>query len=237
VDELERLAGKFEQQLAPLVLENRPQLHEVDDQPAQTGGGWQPSVGERHRHPRALVGDPELTANRPRRASIEHVGVDVGLVAVGREEPRLDRPVAAHALDPTAALSEPDVAQASPEEAALALPLGNDPERAEALIDDLGVEALAVVGADELVAPGSERGQPEAAKGGLPRLQELWIRGPDSQLDAAALTSGSVDCRVRVCHELGDDLREIDPSLREVLAEVSSTNPTVAQLRSVDRHG
>ena len=56
--------------------------------------------------------------------------------------------------------------------------LGNDAERAEALIDDLGVDALAVVGADDLVAPGPERWQPEAAQGGLPRLEELWIAGP-----------------------------------------------------------
>src|SRR5207247_11070444 len=34
-DELERFARKFEQQLAALVLEDRPQLNEVGHQPAQ----------------------------------------------------------------------------------------------------------------------------------------------------------------------------------------------------------
>jgi hypothetical protein len=43
--------------------------------------------------------------------------------------------------------------------------------------------------------------------------------------------------RVGVRHELGDDLREVDPGLREVLAKVTSTDAAVAQLRGVDCHG
>jgi hypothetical protein len=135
--------------------------------------------------------NPELTAECPGGSGIQHVRIEVRLVAVGRKEPRLHRPVAPHALDPPSALGEPDVSQTSSKEAALSRALGNDAERSEALIDDLRVDALAVVGADELVAPGSQHRQPKAAEGGLPRLQELRIRGPDPQLDAAALSSAA----------------------------------------------
>jgi hypothetical protein len=54
----------------------------------------------------------------------------------------------------------------------------------------VGINAFTVVGADELVAPGAECRQAEAAEGGLPCLQELRIRGPDPQLDPAALAAG-----------------------------------------------
>ncbi|HEY7794402.1 MAG TPA: hypothetical protein VIA10_10395 [Gaiellaceae bacterium] len=83
VDDLERLAGNVEQQLAALVLENRPQLHEVGDEPPQAGAGREPPVRERHRHARPLVDDPELLADRARRAIVEHVRVDIRLVAIG----------------------------------------------------------------------------------------------------------------------------------------------------------
>jgi hypothetical protein len=106
--------------------------------------------------------------------------------------------------------------------------LGNDAERREALIDDVGIDAFAVVRADELVAPGSERGQPEAAKGGLPRALELGIRVTDPEVDPAPLASGGGDRRVSVRHELGNDLGKIDPGLREVLAEVAAATPAVA---------
>src|SRR6266511_176141 len=202
-DELERLAEEVEQQLAALVLENRPQLHEIGDQPAQTGAGRQPPVGERHRHARPFVCNPELAADCPRSAAVEHVRVDVGFVAVGREEPGLDRPLAAHALDPPAALGKPDVTEASTEKTALSLVLGDNAERAAALVDDVGVDAFAVVGADELVAPASERRQPEATKGGLPRLQEVRVRGSDPELNSAAVASSGVDRRVGVRHQLG----------------------------------
>jgi hypothetical protein len=112
-----------------------------------------------------------------------------------------------------------------------------DPERPEALIDDLGVDAFAVVGADELVAPAVQCREPEAPEGGLPRAEELGIRLTDPEVDPASLAPGGGDRRVGVRHQLGDDLREIDPGLREVLAKVAPADPTVAQLRDVDRHG
>jgi hypothetical protein len=81
---------------------------------------------------------------------VEHVCVNVGLVAGSREEPRFDRSLAAHALDPTATLREPDVAQAAAEQTALTLAFWNDPERAEALVDGVGIDTFAVIRADEL---------------------------------------------------------------------------------------
>src|SRR6266511_577171 len=86
-DELERLAGEVEQQLAAFVLENRPQLDEVGHKPAQACIRRKSSVGKGHRHARPLVRDPELAPDRSRGASVKHVGVDVGLVSAGGEEP------------------------------------------------------------------------------------------------------------------------------------------------------
>jgi hypothetical protein len=183
------------------------------------------------------VRDPELAADRPRSSSVEHVRVQVRLVPASGKEPRLDGPLASHSLDPPAALREPDVAQPASEKAALSSGLGDDAERPEAPIDDVGVDAFAVVRADELVAPAVQCRQPEGAEGGLPRVQELGIRLTDLQVDSASLPSGGGDRRVGVRHQLGDDLREIDPGLREVLAKVAPADPTVAQLRDVDRHG
>ena len=84
--------------------------------------------------------------------------VDVGLVTGGREEPRFDRSFGTHALDPPAALREPNVAQTPAEETPLTLALWDDAERAEALVDDLGIDTFAVVGANELVPPAPQRG-------------------------------------------------------------------------------
>jgi hypothetical protein len=152
-DELQRLAGEVEQELTAFVLEDRPQLDQIRDEPAQTCAGRQPSVGERHGHARPLVRDPERAAERRRGRRVEHVRVDVGLVAAGHQEPRLDPAAAAHALDAPTALGEPDVAQPASKQTALALALGHDPECAEALVDEFGVDPLAVVQADELVGP------------------------------------------------------------------------------------
>src|SRR6266498_2042896 len=144
-DELERLIGKLEQQLPTLVLEDRPQLHEIGDEPSQARVRRQPAIGEGHGYPRSLVRDPELAADRPRGSRVEYVRVHVWLVSASWEEPGLDGPLAPHALDPSAALREPHVAQAASEETALPRGLGNDAERPEALIDGVGVDAFAVV--------------------------------------------------------------------------------------------
>ena len=109
-DELERLTGKLEQQLAAVVLEDRSQLDEVGHEPAQAGVRRQSPVCERGRHPRPVARNSELAANRRRGRCVEHMRVDVGLVASSGEEPRFDRSPAPHALDSTATLREPDIA-------------------------------------------------------------------------------------------------------------------------------
>ena len=153
--------------------------------------------------------------------------VHIGLVIGAREEPRLDRSVASHALDPTATLREPDVAQTPAEETPLTLTLRNDAERAEALVDDVGIDAFTVVRANELVPPTAERGQSERAEGGSPRMEEVRIGWSDAKLNAAALAPGGGDRGVGVRHELGDDLREVDSGLGEVLAEVAPADAAV----------
>jgi hypothetical protein len=56
--------------------------------------------------------------------------------------------------------------------------LGNHAECTKALIDKVGVDAFAVVRADELVPPAAERGHAETAQAGPPRLEESWSAGP-----------------------------------------------------------
>jgi hypothetical protein len=212
-------------------------LHEIGEEPSQARVRRQPAIGERHGHPRSLARDPELAADRPRSSCVEHVRVDVRLVSASGKEPGLDGPLASHSLETAAALREPDVAQAASEEAALSRGLGDDAERPEALIDNVGVDAFAVVRANKLVAPAVQCREPQGAEGGLPRAQELGIHVTDPEVDPASLGPGGGDRRVGVRHQLRDDLGEIDPGLGEVLPEVTSADPTVAQLRDVDRHG
>ena len=133
-------------------------MNKVGHQPAQTGVRWQPPFCERHRHPRPLARNSELAAEHRRRGGVEDVRVDVGLVAGGREEPRFDSSLAAHALDPTATLREPNVAQTPAKKTPLTLALWNDAESAESLVDHVGIDTFAVVGANELVPPAAQRG-------------------------------------------------------------------------------
>jgi hypothetical protein len=165
------------------------------------------------------VRDAELAVDGGCGAVVEHVHVHVGFIAVGRQEPGLHRTVAADALDSPAALGQPDVAQPTTEEAPLALVLGSDTQCAETLIHEIGVDAFAVVGTNELVAPAAQRGHAEAAYACFPSLQKSGVGRSNPKLDPAALTAGSSDRRVGIGHELGDDLREVDPRLREVLTK------------------
>jgi hypothetical protein len=103
------------------------------------------------------VRDSELVADGARRRLVENVHVDVGIVAGRREKPGLDSLPAADSLDPAAALCKPDVAKPATEETTLPLVLRNHAESAQALVDCLGIDALAVVRADELVAPARKR--------------------------------------------------------------------------------
>jgi hypothetical protein len=86
-NDLERRTGQVEHQLTAVVLEDRAQLHEVADETAQASAGRKPSVGKRHRHTCALLRDLELSSDRGRDGLVEDVGVQVGLVAAGGQEP------------------------------------------------------------------------------------------------------------------------------------------------------
>src|SRR5207247_5410272 len=106
---------------------------------------------------------------------VEHMRVQVRLVPARWKEPRLDRPIAADPLDPATALGEPDVTQTAPEQASLTLLRRRDAERPEALVYGRGIYALTVVGADELVAPGTQGGQPQRPQAGFPGLNEVRV--------------------------------------------------------------
>src|SRR5207245_2314254 len=117
---------------------------------------------------------------------------------------------------------EPDVTEAAPEETTLPFPLGRHAERAEPPPDGVGVEPFAVVGAAHLVAPVEQRRGAQPAQLPPPQLHELAFRLSEAKDDPAPAPSRRGDRRVGVRHELGDDLREIEPALREVLPEVAS---------------
>ena len=135
-------------------------------------------------------------------------------------------------------MGEPDVAETAAEEAALPLVIGNDSERAEALVDGFGVDAFAVVGAHELVLPAAQRRQIGGRAGRPSSLRTNSVSaGPIRSWIRPRSPARRRDRSVGVSHELGDDLRQVDSGLGEVLAEVAPADAALAQLRSVDRHG
>ena len=146
--ELRALAGQLQPQLARGILEHRPQLHELADQPSQPRVRRRPPGRQRHRDARP---------RRVGRRLVAHVDVGVRVVAAGGKEPRLHAPPVAHALQAPAALREPDVAQPAPEQPALAARVRQHAERSEPAIDRRGVHPDAVVGAAQLVAPVEQR--------------------------------------------------------------------------------
>jgi hypothetical protein len=117
-----RLPGQRQPYLARRVLEYGSDLDEVGDERPQPRCGQRPPLRERNRDAGTAV-EAEAAALVGPRCRIEEVLVDVGVVAGGGEEPRLDRPTLADPLDSSAALREPDVAQPASEEAALAAAL------------------------------------------------------------------------------------------------------------------
>jgi hypothetical protein len=163
------------------------------------------------------------------------VDVRIGLVPRSREEPRLDGPFTAHSLDPPAPLGEPDVAKTAAEETTLAALLGDDAERAEPPLDGLRVHALAVVGADELVAPLRERGHSQPAHLAAPRAEEIGVRRAEPKVNVPAGATRCGDRGVGVRRQLGHDLNEIDARLDEVLPEVAPADMPVTDPSRIDR--
>ncbi len=88
---------------------------------------------------------------------VSDVEIGVWIVACRREEPRLHGPSVSHTFDAACSLSQPHVAKATTEQAALAALLGQLAERAEPAVDRRGVDADAVVCATHLEAPGAQR--------------------------------------------------------------------------------
>ena len=86
-------------------------------------------------------------------------------------------------FDPTAALREPDVAQPTPEQPALAARVGRDAERPKPPVDRRGVHPDAVVAAAQLVPPVQQRRSAESPHGPLPLPRELRIGRPETQHD------------------------------------------------------
>jgi len=196
-DELKRLVGKLQKEFALRVLEDGPKLHEMGDERAEPRIWGKSPLSERDRYACSVSVDPELTSDCRRGRLVEDVRERVGLVARRGKEPRLDRPSGAHALDPAGALGEPDIAQAAPEEAALIHVLGYDAECAEPSVDDRGVDALAIVGADNLVAPAEERREAQAPKLAPPSIEEVGIGGAEAKLDAPAPASSAASTHSR----------------------------------------
>ena len=234
--EFERLTGQRQPQVARGILEHRSQLHELGHERSQPAGLRQPPGGQRNGHPGARAVEAERCAGGRRGRLVANVDVGVGLVARGGEEPRLHQPPLARALDPSAALGEPHVAQPATEQAALAVVDRTLAERSQAAVDKLGVDALAVVGADDLVAPVAQRRHTQPAELGPPAAEPVAVGWREGQLDAAHRPPGGGDRRIGIRHELRDDLNEVDPALGEVLAKVAAAHAAVADGAGVEHH-
>ena len=226
--ELRALAGQLQPQLARGILQHGAQLDELADQPSQPRVRRRPARRQRHRDARP---------RRVGRSLVAHVDVRVRVVAAGGKEPRLHASPVAHALQAPAALREPHVAQAAPEQPALAARVRQHAERSEPAIDRCGVHPDAVVAAAQLVAPVEQRGRAQLAHRALPARHERGVGRAEAQHDPSRRTAAERDRRVRVGHELGDDLHEVDPALREVLAEVAAVDASVADGGWIEQRG
>jgi len=147
--DLDGARRKLKPQLAPGIFENGPDLDELRDQCAQAAVGGQSLEGEWHRHPRARA--------HARHRVVLDMEIRVWIVARRGEEPRLHGPSISHAFDAACSLSQPYVAKATTEQAALAALLGQLAERAEPAVDRHGIDANAVVCATNLEVPGAQR--------------------------------------------------------------------------------
>ncbi len=89
-DELERLPGELEEELALGILEERPKLYEVGHEGAEPRIRRKPALSEGHRHARSVPVDPEGSPHGGHRRLVErHVCERVRLVTGRGKEPRL----------------------------------------------------------------------------------------------------------------------------------------------------
>jgi len=141
------------------------------------------------------------------------------------------------AFDPSAALRQPDVAQPSSEQPALTAGVGRHTERPEPPVDCRGVHPDPVVAATQLVSPLQQGRSAQAPHRAPPLADEVGIGLAEAEHDPSRRTAAEGDRRVRVGHELRDDLDEIDAALSEVLPEVAAVHAAVADQGRVDELG
>lgn len=196
----------------------------------------QPRVGQWNRHPRARQHDPERTAVSVAGTFVADVQERVRVIAGSRKEPRLDNAPATHPLDPPGALRQPHVTQAAAEQAALTGAGRLDPQRAEALIDQRRIDSLAIIAAAQLMAPAQQRRRTQRTQPRTPRPKERLLGRGEREHDPARRAARRGDRRVRVGHQLGDDLHKVNAALREVLTKVAATHATDAHSRRRNRH-
>jgi hypothetical protein len=180
--------------------------------------------------------EAQLPPGRGARILVADVDVRVRVVATGREEPRLDQPAGVKALDPPATLREPDIAQPAPEQPALPARIRRHAERPQPPVDRRSVHPDPVIAAAQLVPPLQERRRAQPPHRSLPLARELRIGGAKAQHDPAGRTAAKRNRRVRVRHQLRDDLHQVDPALGEVLPEVAAVDAAVSDMRRVQRH-
>jgi hypothetical protein len=84
------------------------------------------------------------------------------------------------------------------------------------------------------MAPVQECWHSQAPQLTLPRPDEIRIGCAEAKVDARVAPSGSGDRSVSVRDQLRNDLREVDPSLGEILAKVPAAHAAMAQTRRID---
>ena len=184
-DQLRRLPGLLQVDRARGVLEDRSQLHELGDERAQPARCRQSRRSERHGDPRARDGDCERLEVGRGCGLVADVHECVRVIAGGGEEPRLHCAACADSLDSAGALGQPHVPEAAAEQPALSSAGRLYAERAEAPVDQFGVDALAVVGAAQLVAPAQQRRRAQRSHPCAPRGQELRVGCREREHDPA----------------------------------------------------
>jgi hypothetical protein len=158
----------------------------------------------------------------------------IRVVARCREEPRLDQAPIADPLDPARALRQPHIPQPTAEQAALTIARRRNSKGAKALIDQISVDPLPVIGTAQLVPPADQRRGAQRPQALPPTLKEPGVGVAERQHNPTALPARRHDRRIGVRHQFRDDLHQVDATLRKVLPEVPTARPADTQLTKIE---
>ena len=159
----------------------------------------------------------------------------IRLIAWSREKPRLHHHPGAHALDPTGALRQPNIAEPPAKEATLPSTRRLDSERPQASVNQpASTPSPSSVQRSSCfhdISAGERKDRIRARHSD--KNSGIWCT--HRQSDPPRRPSRSGDRRIGVRHQLGNDLHQVDPALGEVLSEVAAAHMAQSHRRRIKR--